>query len=187
MHVVRQTQGRHQSNTLGKAHPFSVNSFSCPWMHRHYNGKLIFGRNAFNDLYKLLKLLGRIDIFFTMGANDKVVVLSKAKLREDLGTIEFLPVMREHLVHRAARLDYSVWCDPLTQKILAGYLAVGEIDVAYMIHNPTVNLLGDPLVEAPVSRLHVEDGNLQSLCRQCGQATVCITEYQHRIRLYFGE
>ena len=48
---------------------------------------------------------------------------------------------------------------------------------------PAVGLLGQALVKAPVTRFHVEDGNVQPLGADGGQAAVGIAQDQQRVRL----
>ena len=111
-----------------------------------------------------------------MRTYDKIVIFGETKLREDFGTLDFMTIVCKYLIHGTACFDHSVWRDPFPQKILARYLTVGHIDVAYVIDNPAVDLLGNPLVEATVPGFHVEDRNLQALCRYRSQATVRVAE-----------
>ncbi len=51
-----------------------------------------------------------------------------------------------------------------------------------MVDDAAVHLLGDPLVEAAVPCLHVEDGDVAALGGDGGQAAVGIAEHQESVR-----
>ena len=91
--------------------------------------------------------------------------------------------MVQHLEHRAAGLDHPVRRQPFPQQVLAGDVAICQVDVCNMIDDLAVGLLRHPLIEASVSRLHVKDRDLSSLGRNCRQAAVGIAEDQERLRL----
>ena len=59
-----------------------------------------------------------------------------------------------------------------------------HVDVAQVIHNLAVYLLRHTLIEAPVARLHVEDGDFPPLGRYHGHATVRVAVQQHGVRFY---
>jgi len=51
-------------------------------------------------------------------------------------------------------------------------LGIGQVHVADHVHDAAVGLLGQALVLAAVARLHVEDGDMQALGRDGGEAAV---------------
>ena len=60
---------------------------------------------------------------------------------------------------------------------------IGQIHVGDDVHNPAVGLLRQALVLAAVSRLHVENGNVQPLGCNGGQAGIGVPQNQHGVRL----
>ena len=63
-------------------------------------------------------------------------------------------------------------------------LGIGQIHIGDDVHNPAVGLLRQALVLAAVARLHVEDGNVQPLGGDGGQAGVGISQNQYSVGLY---
>ena len=68
-------------------------------------------------------------------------------------------------------------------KIPSCVFGVSQIHVGNDVHDPAVGLLRQALILAAVSRLHVENGNVQPLGRNGGQAGIGIPQNQHGVRL----
>ena len=64
-------------------------------------------------------------------------------------------------------------------------LGVGEVDVGNDVNDTSVGLLGQALVLAAVSRLHVEDRDVEPFCRDSRQAGVGVAENEERVGLRF--
>ena len=62
-------------------------------------------------------------------------------------------------------------------------LGVGQVDVGDHVDDAAVGLLGQALVLAAVARLHVEDGDVQALGRDGGQAAVSVAQDQKGVGL----
>ena len=62
-------------------------------------------------------------------------------------------------------------------------LGVGQVDVGDHVDDAAVGLLGQALVLAAVASLHVEDGDVQALGRDGGQAAVGVAQDQQRVGL----
>jgi hypothetical protein len=65
-------------------------------------------------------------------------------------------------------------------------LCVSHVDVTEMVNNFAVDFFRDPLVEAAVSRFHVEDGNFAPFGRDDCQAGVGISQEQKRLGVLLG-
>src|SRR5690348_11757906 len=63
-------------------------------------------------------------------------------------------------------------------------VAVGQVDVADMVNDLSIEFFGDSLIETAVPRLHVKYRNLQALGHDRRQATIRIPENKERIRLF---
>src|SRR2546422_6346181 len=94
--------------------------------------------------------------------------------------------MREDLTHRASRLDDAIRRHPFPQQVVARERAVRKIDVADVVDDPTVYLLGHALVEASVACLHMEHWNAQPFRSDGRQTAVRITEYQQSVGPYLS-
>ena len=68
-------------------------------------------------------------------------------------------------------------------KVSSCVFAVCEVDIADNIHDSAVGFFRQTLVLAAISGFHVENRNMQALCRNSRQTRICITEDKHRIGL----
>ena len=89
----------------------------------------------------------------------------------------------QHLRHGAAHHEGALLRDARGIQIAPGVLGVAKVHVGGHIHNAAVRLLRQALVKAAVPSLHVEDGNVQPLGGDDGQAGVGIAQHQHGVRL----
>ena len=133
------------------------------------------------------ELFGKVDVLLAMRTDDEVFPLLQSESLEHVAPLDLRQVVVEHLVHRAAGLDDAVGRQALAEQILARNAAVGKVDVGDVVDDLAVDLLGHPLVEAAIARLHVEDGDLLPLGRDRGQAGVRIAEDEHGVRPDFAE
>ena len=90
-------------------------------------------------------------------------------------------------VHGAAGLNDPLWRYALAQQVFACDITVWQINVADMIDNSAVNFFWNPLIEAPVSRFHVKDGNPQPFRGERSQAAVRVPQDQYGIGRDFTE
>ena len=88
--------------------------------------------------------------------------------------------MVQHLKHGRTVL-ITLSAGALHVAVLAGNVAVGEVDIGNVVNNLAVGLLGHPLVEATVTSLHVEYGDVPFFGRDGAQAAVGIAQHQHGI------
>ena len=65
----------------------------------------------------------------------------------------------------------------------AGVFGISHVHVADDIDDAAVRLFGEAFVLATVARFHVENRDMQALCRNCRKAAVGIAKNKHRIRL----
>ena len=62
-------------------------------------------------------------------------------------------------------------------------LGVAHVNIADDVNNTAVGLLGQALVLAAIAGLHMENGNVQTLCAYNTETGVGVTQHQHRIRI----
>ena len=101
----------------------------------------------------------------------------------DIAGFDFLQVIMQDFRHRGAGDKSALLGQAAVCQIAAGVLGVGQVDVGDNVHDAPVGLLGKALVLAAVSRLHMENRNVETLCPDDGEAGIGISQYQHRIRL----
>src|SRR5665648_442949 len=92
--------------------------------------------------------------------------------------------MRQHLEHGTSRLDYPVCGKTFAQEILTRNIAVCQVDVADMVNDLPVRLLGYALIKTPVPRLHVKYWYLSSFGGNGGETTVRIPEDEKCLRFF---
>ena len=82
--------------------------------------------------------------------------------------------------HIGALLGQAVIC-----QIPTGMLRVTQVNIGDNVHDPAVGLLGQALILTAVAGFHMEDGNMQPLGTNDGQAGIGVTQHQNRIGLNF--
>ena len=118
-----------------------------------------------------------------MGREQDVLSLLKPQPGMDVGALDIGQVLVQHLRHGGAGDIGPLLGKAGVRQIPAGMLGVGHVHIGDDVHDPAVGLLRQALVLAAVARLHVEDGNVQPLGPDDGQAAVGIPQHQHRIGL----
>ena len=122
-----------------------------------------------------------VNVLFAMSAEQHISLGLQPQLAKDAGRLDLLEVRAQHLRHRAARHVSALGSAAGVLQIAAGMLGVGQIHIADYVDDAAVGLLGQALVLAAVARLHVEDGDVQALGRDGGQAAVGVAKDQERV------
>ena len=122
-----------------------------------------------------------VDVLLAVGGEQHVALGLKAELGQDIGCLDLLEVGAKDLGHGRAGDVGALRRAAGVLEVAAGVLGVGQVDVGDDVDDAAVGLLGQALVLAAVARLHVEDGNVESLGRDGGQAAVCVAKDQQRV------
>ena len=125
-----------------------------------------------------------VDVLLAVGGEQHVALGLQIELGEDVGGLDLLQVGAQDLGHGRARDVGALRGAAGVLEVAAGVLGVGQVDVGDDVDDAAVGLLGQALVLAAVARLHVEDGDVQALGRDGGQAAVGVTQDQQRIWLH---
>lgn len=125
-----------------------------------------------------------VDILLAVGGEQHVALGLQAELGEDVGGLDLLQVGTQHLCHGRAGDVGALRGAAGVLEVAAGVLGVGQVDVGDNVDDAAVGLLGQALVLAAVARLHVEDGDVQALGRDGGQAAVGVSQDKERIGLH---
>ena len=118
------------------------------------------------------KVLLGVDVFLPVGREQHVFMRLKAQPLQHVGGLDGFEVRAQHLRHGAAGDIGALLGGALGVQIAAGVLGVAQVHVGDVVHDAAVGLLRQALVKAAVARLHVEDGDVQALCRNGGKAAV---------------
>ena len=124
-----------------------------------------------------------VDVLLAVGREQHIALGLKAELGEDIGCLDLVQVGAQDLRHGRARDVGALRGAAGVLEVATGVLGVGKVDVGDHVDDAAVGLLGQALVLAAVARLHVEDGDVEPLGRDSGQAAVGVAQDQQRIGL----
>ena len=124
-----------------------------------------------------------VDVLLSVGGQQHVLLRLQAELGEDVRGLDLAQVGAQDLGHGRARDVGALGGAAGVLQVAAGVLGVGQVDVGDHVDDAAVGLLGQALVLAAVAGLHVEDGDVQALCRDGGQAAVGVAQDQKRVGL----
>ena len=122
-----------------------------------------------------------VDVLLAVCRQQHVAPGLQSELGEDMGPLDLVKVGAQHLGHGRARDVGALGCAAGVFEVAACVLGVGQVDVGDHVDDASVGLLGQALVLAAVARLHVEDGDVQALGRDGGQAAVGVAKDQERV------
>ena len=122
-----------------------------------------------------------VDVLLAVRREQHVLLRLQAELGEDIGGLDLAQVRAQDLGHGRARDVGALGGAAGVLQVAAGVLGVGQVDVGDHVDDAAVGLLGQALVLAAVARLHVEDGDMQALCRDGGQAAVGVAQDKQRV------
>ena len=125
-----------------------------------------------------------VDVLLAMGGEQHVALGLQAELGEDVGRLDLVQVGAQDLRHGRAGDVGALRGAAGVLEVAAGVLGVCQVDVGDHVDDAAVGLLGQALVLAAVARLHVEDGDVQALGRDGGQAAVGVAQDQKGVGLH---
>lgn len=123
-----------------------------------------------------------VDVLLAVGGQQHVALWLKAELREDVGGLDLVQVGAQDLGHGRPRDVGALRGAAGVLEVAARVLGVGQVDVGDHVDDTAVGLLGQALVLAAVTGLHVEDGDVEPLGRDGGQAAVGVAQDEEGIR-----
>ena len=124
-----------------------------------------------------------VDVLLAVGREQHVAPGLKAELGQDVRGLDLVQVGSQDLGHGRARDVGALRGAAGVLEVATGVLGVGQVYVGDHVDDAAVGLLGQALVLAAVARLHVEDGDVQALGRDGGQAAVGVAQDQKRVGL----
>lgn len=124
----------------------------------------------------------RVDVLLAVGGQQHVALGLQAELGEDVGGLDLIQICAQDLGHGRARDVGALGRAAGVLEVAARVLGVGQVDVGDHVDDTAVGLLGQALVLAAVAGLHVEDGDVEPLGRDGGQAAVGVAQDEEGIR-----
>ena len=125
-----------------------------------------------------------VDVLLAVGGQQHVALGLQAELGQDVRGLDLLQVRAQDLRHGRARDVGALGGAAGVLEVAACVLGVCQVDVGDHVDDAAVGLLGQALVLAAVAGLHVEDGDVQALCRDGGQAAVGVAQDEKRVGLH---
>lgn len=125
-----------------------------------------------------------VDVLLAVRREEHVALGLKTELGEDARGLDLVQVGAQDLGHGRARDVGALRGAAGVLEVAAGVLGVGQVDVGDNVDDAAVSLLGQALVLASVARLHVEDGDVEPLRRDGGQAAVRVAQDEQRVGLH---
>jgi len=122
-----------------------------------------------------------VDVLLAVGGQQHVALGLQAELGEDVGGLDLNQICAQDLGHGRARDVGALGRAAGVLEVAARVLGVGQVDVGDHVDDTAVGLLGQALVLAAVAGLHVEDGDVEPLGRDGGQAAVGVAKDQERV------
>ena len=144
---------------------------------------VVFLRKRVDGGEQALEVRLGVDVLLAVGREQHVALGLKAELGQDVRRLDLAQVRAQDLGHGRARDVGALRGAAGVLEVAAGVLGVGQVDVGDHVDDAAVGLLGQALVLAAVARLHVEDGDMEPLGRDGGQAAVCVAQDQPRVGL----
>ena len=129
--------------------------------HRH----LVALGHVVDSLHQAEKVLFVVNVFLPMSRNKQVIARRQAHALENITLFNLCHVVAQNLPHGGAGNKNGFAVYALAEQVTAGMLGIGQVDVADMIHNFTVDHLRHVPIPAPVTRLHMENGDFKPLGR----------------------
>gem|GEM_PF-5937791 len=127
-----------------------------------------------------------VDVLLAVCREEHVALGLQPELGKDVRRLDLLQVGAQDLGHGRARDVGALGGAAGVLEVAAGVLGVGQVDVGDHVDDAAVGLLGQALVLAAVARLHVEDGDVEPLGRDCRQAAVGVAQDQQRVGLHLN-
>ena len=124
----------------------------------------------------------RVDVLLAVGGQQHVALGLQTELGEDVGGLDLIQICAQDLGHGRARDVGALGRAAGVLEVAARVLGVGQVDVGDHVDDTAVGLLGQALVLAAVAGLHVEDGDVEPLGRDGGQAAVGVAQDEEGIR-----
>ena len=134
------------------------------------DGHVVLLRHPVDGGEEREEVLLRVDVLLSVGGEQDIPALLQAETAVDVARLDFGKVVVEYLGHGRAGHVSALLGQPAVGQITPRVLGVGHVHVADDVHDAAVRFLRKALVLAAVAGLHVEDGDVQTLCSYHTQA-----------------
>ena len=136
------------------------------------DGHVVFLRHLVDSSEEGEEVLLRVDIFLAMGGQENVLAFLQAEALVDVAGLDIGEVVVEDFRHGGSCDIGALLRQTAVGEVSSCVLRVGHIHVGDDIDDTAVGFLGQALVLAAVAGLHVENGDMESLCSDNAEAAV---------------
>ena len=146
------------------------------------NRHVVFFRHPIDCCEEAEEISVIVDIFLTVRGEQDVFAFFKAEPLMDVGGHDLVEIRVQDFGHRRTGDVGAFLRQAAVGEVAPGVFGVRQIDVADDVDDAAVGLLGQALVLAAVSGLHVEDRDVQAFRADHGKTAVGVAEYEHGVR-----
>ena len=133
------------------------------------------------------EVLLRVNVFLTVSGQENILAFLQAEALVDVAGLDIGEVVVEDLRHGGPCDIGAFLGQAAVGEVSSCVLRVGHVHVGNDIDDTAVGLLGQALVLAAVAGLHVENGDMESLCSDNAEAAVGVAKDQYAVGLGLGE
>ena len=151
------------------------------------NGHVVLFRHLVDSSEEGEEVLLRVNVFLTVSGQENILAFLQAEALVDVAGLDIGEVVVEDLRHGGPCDIGAFLGQAAVGEVSSCVLRVGHVHVGNDIDDTAVGLLGQALVLAAVAGLHVENGDMESLCSDNAEAAVGVAKDQYAVGLGLGE
>lgn len=151
------------------------------------DGHVVLFRHLVDSSEEGEEVLLRVDVFLTMGGQENILAFLQAEALVDVAGLDIGEVVVENFCHGGPCDIGALLGQAAVGEVSSCVLRIGHVHVGNDIDDTAVGLLGQALVLAAVAGLHVENGDMESLCSDNAEAAIGVAKNQYAVGLGLGE
>ena len=151
------------------------------------DGHVVLFRHLVDSSEEGEEVLLRVDIFLTVGGQENILAFLQTEALVHVAGLDIGKVVVEDLRHGGPCDIGALLRQTAVGEVSSCVLRIGHIHVGDDIDDTAVGLLGQALVLAAVAGLHVENGDMESLCSDDAEAAIGVAKDQYAVGLGLGE
>lgn len=179
--IIIEAHGLVRANQRMQLEARLLEALATPGVARVEDGLLVLLREAVDCTEQGAEAPLVVDVLLAMRGEQEVAVFGEPLAREHVGGVNGGEVRGEYLGHGASCHEGALRSAAREGEPAARVLRVGKVHIGDNVDNPAVRLLGKALVAAAVTRLHMENGNMQALRRDGRETRVGVTQHEKRV------
>lgn len=151
------------------------------------NGHVVLLRHLVDSSEEGEEVLLRVDIFLTVSGQENVLAFLQTEALVDVAGLDIGEVVVEDFRHGGSSDIGALLGQSAVGEVSSCVFRVGHVHVGDDIDDTAVGLLGQALVLAAVASLHVENGDMESLCSDDAEAAIGVAKDQYAVGLGLGK